>query len=251
MMPDEGAPGNAWCADFGKSLGTGRSAEKQRHGLEQILHVVSEGHVLDILRVNVETIAEISVQTKIGDLVRPGHTRFYLVTWVVEIAAFAGDVDEFGPRPNQTHFAPQNIDELGKLIKAQPAKLTAKSGVTRIEIALVCLPPIVPRRNINLFTTAIRAHRTKFVNGERLASFTYALLAVEHAPAQTNPYRCGDARGKWKRENRNRTTNSDVEGAFDPALVQRARTDRSDVVRLDYHKMVASAFDDLSGLHSC
>jgi len=141
---------------------------------------------------------------------------------VVEVTALLSDVYNLGSGPNQAHFAPNDVEELGKFIEAEASKYASNSGVPRIVVALVCPSTIVDMRNVKLILATVGRHRAELVDRERLLTSTNTLLAVQDAfaKAQTNHQR--NRKDRRTGDEQYRKTTNDVEPPLDAAFVGRS-----------------------------
>lgn len=151
---------------------------------------------------------------------------------MVEVTALAGHIDHFGARPNQAHLAAHDVEQLRKLVEAQPAQQPTEAGVARVVVVFVFAAAILVVGELELALASIRAHRAELVDREGRTFNADALLAVQDALAKASAHRNGNDRHDWQRAQEGEAAEDDVEGSLDTSLVDRSITDDPKIVRV-------------------
>src|SRR5918999_1003809 len=97
--------------------------EDGRHGEQQDLQVEPERPVLDVVVVPLDPVRERRLAAQPVHLRPAGDTGLHAVAVLVTGHAPLEQLDELrplGPRPDDAHLAPQDVEELGQLVDREP-----------------------------------------------------------------------------------------------------------------------------------
>lgn len=138
----------------------------------------------DVPHIELLSLAVIQVGAA-GDLPRAGEPGLDEQTGGVDGVVAVALVGQLWPRPDETHGAGQDIEQLGQLVERSAADETADLRHTRVVPRLEGVLPILAHPAGERLLHLVRAdpHRAELVHGEGFAVLADALLCVEHRAA--------------------------------------------------------------------